>query len=50
MTMFKRFGVILLVAIGGASCLELGEKLSIPRRVWAHLQCRGRGWPPLDAG
>ena len=30
MTMFKRIGVILLVAIGGASCLELGEQLSIP--------------------
>ena len=28
--MFKRIGVILLVAIGGASCLELGEQLSIP--------------------
>ena len=25
-----RIGVILLVAIGGASCLELGEQLSIP--------------------
>ena len=30
MTMLKRIGVILLVAIGGASCLELGEQLSIP--------------------
>ena len=29
MTMFKRIGVIVLVAIGGAS-LELGEQLSIP--------------------
>ena len=28
--MLKRIGVILLVAIGGASCLELGEQLSIP--------------------
>ena len=28
--MFKRIGVILLVAIGGASCLEFGEHLSIP--------------------
>ena len=28
--MFKRIGVILLVAIGGAFCLELGEQLSIP--------------------
>ena len=27
--MIKRIGVILLVAIGGASCLEFGEKLSI---------------------
>jgi hypothetical protein len=30
MTMLKRVGVILLVAIGGASCLEFGEQLSIP--------------------
>lgn len=28
--MLKRIGLILLVAIGGASFLELGEKLSIP--------------------
>ena len=28
--MLKRIGVILLVAIGGASCLEFGEQLSIP--------------------
>ena len=28
--MFKRIGVVLVVAIIGASCLELGEKLSIP--------------------
>ena len=28
--MLKRIGVILLVAIGSASCLELGEQLSIP--------------------
>ena len=27
MTMLKRIGVIILVAIGGASCLELGEQL-----------------------
>ena len=30
MTMLKRIGVILLVAIIGASCLEFGEQLSIP--------------------
>ena len=30
MIMFKRVGVVLVVAIIGASCLELGEKLSIP--------------------
>ena len=35
MTMLKRIGVILLVAIGGASCLELGEQLSNSRHVWA---------------
>ena len=28
--MLKRIGVILLVAIGGAFCFELGEQLSIP--------------------
>ena len=28
--MLKRIGVILLVAIGGASCLEIGEQISIP--------------------
>ena len=28
--MLKRIGVILLVAIGSTSCLELGEQLSIP--------------------
>jgi hypothetical protein len=35
--MLKRIGVILLVAIGGASCLEFGEQLSIPRRLWTRL-------------
>jgi hypothetical protein len=30
MNMFKRIGVLLLVAIIGAFCLELGERLSIP--------------------
>jgi hypothetical protein len=30
MTMFKRIAVVLLVAIGGAACLEIGEQLSIP--------------------
>ena len=28
--MFKRIGVLVLAAIIGASCLELGEQLSIP--------------------
>jgi hypothetical protein len=30
MTMFKRIGVLVLAAIIGASCLELGEHFSIP--------------------
>jgi hypothetical protein len=30
MTMFKRIGVLLLAAIIGGSCLELGEQFSIP--------------------
>jgi len=30
MTMFKRIGVLLLAAIIGTSCLELGEQISIP--------------------
>jgi hypothetical protein len=30
MTMFKRIGVVLVVALIGVSCLELGEKLSVP--------------------
>jgi hypothetical protein len=28
--MFKRIGVVLVAALIGACCLELGEKLSIP--------------------
>ena len=28
--MFKRIGVVLVVALIGVSCLEAGEKLSIP--------------------
>ena len=28
--MFKRIGVVLVVALIGVSCLELGEKLSVP--------------------
>jgi hypothetical protein len=28
--MLKRIGLIVLIAIGGASCLEFGERLSIP--------------------
>ena len=48
--MLKRIGVILLVAIGGASCLELGEQLSIPGVYGARLKCRGHSWPPPDAG
>ena len=35
--MFKRIRLLLLVAIVGAFCLELGEKLSNSRRVWARL-------------
>jgi hypothetical protein len=30
MTMFKHIGVLLLAAIIGAFCLELGERFSIP--------------------
>jgi hypothetical protein len=30
MTMFKRIGVVLVAALIGVSCLELGEKLSVP--------------------
>jgi hypothetical protein len=30
MTMFKRIGVILVAALIGVCCLELGEKLSVP--------------------
>jgi len=30
MTMFKRIGLVLLAAIIGAFCLELGERYSIP--------------------
>ena len=30
MTMLKRIGSMLLVSMGSASCLELGEQLSIP--------------------
>jgi len=30
MTMFKRIGVVIVVAIIGASCLEVGEQISIP--------------------
>ena len=32
--MLKRIGVILLVAIGGASCLEFGEQSVDSRRLW----------------
>jgi hypothetical protein len=28
--MFKRIGVVLVVAIIGAFCLELGEQISVP--------------------
>ena len=28
--MFKRIGVVLVAALIGVSCLELGEKLSVP--------------------
>ena len=30
MTMFKRIGVVLVAALIGVSCLQLGEKLSVP--------------------
>lgn len=30
MTMFKRIGAMFVFAIIGASCLELGEQMSIP--------------------
>ncbi len=30
MTMFKRIGVLLLAAVIGIFCLELGEQISIP--------------------
>ena len=50
MTMFKRIGIILLVAIGGASCLELGEQLSIPGVYGTVSSADARGWSPADAG
>ena len=49
MTMLKRIGVILLVAIGSASCLELGEQLSISG-VYGPVYSAGHSWPPPDAG
>ena len=48
--MFKRIRIFLLAGVIGAFCLELGEQIGIPGVPGFVSECRGQGWPSVNAG
>ena len=48
--MFKRLGLLLLAAVIGAFCLEVGERLSIPGAYGLVSPAEAVVGRPLDAG